>query len=448
MVLTTYGLSISSPIGVKKTITAAVGNTTAVPEGRAFFDDAENKQVEVRNASSTTVGQYFYDGDGKRVKKYVPSTGETTVFAYDVAGTLIAEYSSVNAAPQDAKVSYLTADHLGSPRINTDSNGSVTARHDYMPFGEEIFTALTAQRTSGVGYSADTVRKQFTGYERDSETGLDFAQARMYSNQLGRFMSTDPLFFVPDRLFSPQQFNAYVYVGNNPLTSVDPDGERILRLGKQAVTDLQNKIAEIKKQLTADKGNQALKDQLAQAKADLNMTREGNRVVSAWIKSLNDGGEGSGYKLEDFKISTDPVADMKQATEEYNNANPTAPISVDLTVSLVSLHGTNAFTIGTSIYIFTDRDYYTQTLGVLDGEEYQNPGLGTVGRNDLVAAFATGLSHEKKHAEDNADETKAYTFQLEVLERMNKSKPFKNQEFFKYYKAHLSKCRDTGGACY
>jgi len=81
----------------------AAGNTIGDPEGRTFFYDAENKQVEVRNASSTTVGQYFYDGDGKRVKKYVPSTGETTVFAYDAAGKLIAEYSTVVASPQDAK---------------------------------------------------------------------------------------------------------------------------------------------------------------------------------------------------------------------------------------------------------------------------------------------------------------------------------------------------------
>src|SRR3990170_7960414 len=86
-------------------------------------------------------GEYFYDGDGKRIKKYVPSTGETTIFVYDAAGKLVAEYSTVMASPQDAKVAYLTNDHLGSPRINTDQNGAVTARHDYHPFGEEISTS-------------------------------------------------------------------------------------------------------------------------------------------------------------------------------------------------------------------------------------------------------------------------------------------------------------------
>lgn len=34
----------------------------------------------------STVGEYHYDGDGKRVKTHVPSTGEVTVFVYDAGG--------------------------------------------------------------------------------------------------------------------------------------------------------------------------------------------------------------------------------------------------------------------------------------------------------------------------------------------------------------------------
>jgi hypothetical protein len=152
----------------------SAGNTIGDPDGRSFIYDAENKQIEVKNSSNSSIGTYFFDGDGRRVKKYVPSTGETTIFVYDAAGRQIAEYSTIVADSTDAKVAYLTADHLGSPRVNTDVTGAVTSRHDYHPFGEEIYTS---QRTTGLGYAADTVRKQFTGYERDTETDLDFAQA-------------------------------------------------------------------------------------------------------------------------------------------------------------------------------------------------------------------------------------------------------------------------------
>ncbi|MGE3467927.1 MAG: RHS repeat domain-containing protein [Pyrinomonadaceae bacterium] len=194
------------------------GNTTADGTGKTFTYDAENKQKTAVVGGYTN--QYFYDGDGRRVKKVVPSTGEVTIFVYDAMGKQIAEYSTVVAAAQDAKVAYLTADQLGSPRINTDATGTVIARHDYHPFGEEIFTA---QRTGGLGYAADTVRKQFTGYERDNESGLDFAQARMFGSSLGRFTAVDPL-SASASPSNPQTFNRYTYVLNNPMVMTDPTG--------------------------------------------------------------------------------------------------------------------------------------------------------------------------------------------------------------------------------
>lgn len=195
------------------------GNTTDDPNGRQFVYDAENKQVKVLDNQDDLIGEYWYDGDGKRVRKHVPSTGEVTVFVYDASGRLIAEYSTIVASTNDAKVGYLTNDHLGSPRINTDSNGAVTARHDYHPFGEET---ASSQRTSGLGYASDTVRKRFTGYERDDETDLDLAQARAYSSNLGRFLSPD--WFAPD-INAPQTVNRYQYCLGNPLRFVDRNGK-------------------------------------------------------------------------------------------------------------------------------------------------------------------------------------------------------------------------------
>jgi hypothetical protein len=47
-------------------------------------------------------------------------------------------------------------------------------RHDYLPFGEELF-APAGGRTTAMGYaSGDNVRQQFTLKERDFETGLDY----------------------------------------------------------------------------------------------------------------------------------------------------------------------------------------------------------------------------------------------------------------------------------
>lgn len=191
------------------------GNTTRDAQNRKFTYDGENKQTKVETVDSNgtvtgTLGEYFYDGDGKRVKKYVPGTGETTIFIYDASGKLVAENSTLPAPTQT--VSYLTSDHLGSPRINTDQNGNVTARHDYQPFGEEITRA---------SYGADTNRKQFTSYERDIESSLDFAQARYYGYTHARFTSPDSFAGTKS---NPQTLNRYSYVMNNPLNLIDPTG--------------------------------------------------------------------------------------------------------------------------------------------------------------------------------------------------------------------------------
>ena len=104
----------------------------------------------------------------------------------------------------------------------TNSSAVVVSRHDYMPFGEELGAGVGG-RTTAIGFSnsGNNNRKKFTGYERDTETGLDFAQARYFSSTQGRFTSPDPLL---GSLGNPQSLNRYAYVGNNPLNFSDPTG--------------------------------------------------------------------------------------------------------------------------------------------------------------------------------------------------------------------------------
>lgn len=109
----------------------------------------------------------------------------------------------------------MVADKSGSP--------AGVRRHDYLPFGEELF-AGTGGRMATQGYGVeDNVRQNFTGKERDIETGLDYFGARYYSLSLGRFTSTDPL-MVSAKQKNPQTWNRYTYGLNNPLRFIDPDG--------------------------------------------------------------------------------------------------------------------------------------------------------------------------------------------------------------------------------
>jgi RHS repeat-associated protein len=197
----------------------AVGNLIRDAHGRQFTFNGDNKQTEVKDQTDNTVGEYFYDGNGKRVKKVTAS--EYVIFVYDAAGKLIAELST--DPPSNPTVNYTATDPLGSPRVITNKQGEVISRRDFMPFGEEVIadsTYRTATHKYGIG---DGVRQKFTGYQRDEETDLDFAEARYYYNDHGRFTAVDPL-LTSGKSANPQTFNRYAYTMNRPLILTDETG--------------------------------------------------------------------------------------------------------------------------------------------------------------------------------------------------------------------------------
>jgi RHS repeat-associated protein len=203
----------------------SAGNLNADPTtaANAIAYDAENKQIAYTKNSTI---QYSYDGEGRRVKKFDVSANKTTVFVYNLAGQLIAEYQSDPVTPPQGGggTSYLTTDHLGSTRVVTTAGPSPTvkARYDYLPFGEQIGSTI-GNRGGVAGYVPnDDTRQKFTQYERDSESGFDFAQARYCSTAQGRFNGVDPVFTV--HLAQPQSWNRYAYCANNPLSYRDPTG--------------------------------------------------------------------------------------------------------------------------------------------------------------------------------------------------------------------------------
>jgi RHS repeat-associated protein len=210
---TTNAYSASGPGNNRNTNSTydAAGNLTVFGAMNVSYD-AENRQTAVGSNS------YSYDGFGLRVGK--TTANGTTVYVYDAFGQLAAEYGSATTNSL-CKTCYLSGDHLGSLRLVTDQNGSAIARHDYAPFGQEIPAGI-GQRSLAWGAS-DNVNQKFTGQIRDSETNLDFFNARYMSSGLGRFMSPDPANAGADPT-DPQTWNAYAYVRNSPMHLTDPSG--------------------------------------------------------------------------------------------------------------------------------------------------------------------------------------------------------------------------------
>lgn len=88
-------------------------------------------------------------------------------------------------------------------------SGAVTRSFGQLPFGETWYE------------NAGTDKWKFTTYERDGETGFDYAMNRYYNSGFGRFMTVDLL---GGRIRNPQSLNRYAYVTNNPVNFVDPLG--------------------------------------------------------------------------------------------------------------------------------------------------------------------------------------------------------------------------------
>ncbi len=116
--------------------------------------------------------------------------------------------SQLVAKNEAGATNYFHPDHL-STRANTDSGGNVSRTFGQYPFGE-------------VWYETGTANKfKFTTYERDAESGNDYAMARSYINRYGRFSSTDPL---SSSIADPQTLDRYAYSRNDPINLADPSG--------------------------------------------------------------------------------------------------------------------------------------------------------------------------------------------------------------------------------
>jgi YD repeat-containing protein len=134
----------------------AAGNQTGVNGDTAAYD-AESRQSSLTEPASLGSGveNYLYDGNGQRVEKTGPDGA--TIYVYDAAGRVAAEYGT-SGLPSPCTTCYMVTDNLGTARLVTDAGANVISRHDYLPFGEEIAGGTAGLRREMRQSSSGTVR--------------------------------------------------------------------------------------------------------------------------------------------------------------------------------------------------------------------------------------------------------------------------------------------------
>lgn len=199
------------------------------PQGNLENKNGQAYVFDFGNRLRAVVGKevYRYDAYGRRTWIQRVSDGWTDGGIYSQAGQLLYEWKNRSGernehlylgksllatrtryADDRVAVKYQHIDLQGSPLAVSDEAGQVTGRTLWEPWGG----AIGKPAYDGLGY---------TGHVMDGATGLTHMQQRYYDQNLGRFLSVDPVTAFDQ---GPKHFNRYAYAYNNPYTYTDPDG--------------------------------------------------------------------------------------------------------------------------------------------------------------------------------------------------------------------------------
>jgi RHS repeat-associated protein len=157
----------------------------------------------------TTDEVTFWSAGGQKLATYWLSTGTTTASCYPnywqtcFTSTLVASQVGTNYY-FGGKLIKNASGYVGADRLGSIGH--------YYPYGQEKPSATT----NGT--------EKFTGYFRDSETGLDYADQRFHSPGTGRFLSPDP-YMASGGAANPGSWNRYAYVQGDPINHKDHTGK-------------------------------------------------------------------------------------------------------------------------------------------------------------------------------------------------------------------------------
>jgi RHS repeat-associated protein len=165
--------------------------------------DRTGRLSKTTNTLTGAATAYVYDGHGRRVEKAEPA--ETTIYHHDAAGQVIAETGPDGAKRHDyfylgnkliavdscatgnspTCAEWYHTDALGSVAARSNAAGTVVARLDYQPWGEQWLV------------QGDGGDRQYNGRVFDPGTGFHDYGARMYWPEMGRFISADSVMGEP-----------------------------------------------------------------------------------------------------------------------------------------------------------------------------------------------------------------------------------------------------------
>ncbi|WP_423461987.1 RHS repeat domain-containing protein [Promicromonospora sp. MS192] len=221
------------------------GRALAGQSAQTLAWDAEGELTSVAQdgngdgdtADANETDKYLYSADGERLVRtqdgastlYLPGGAELTAYAdgraptanryYAFAGKTITVRAAVGALGQTTVI----PDHHGTPMLQVNQATNTATRQYTDPFGATRGAVAGDADADGRLDGTSPAWVGDHGYldKPEDTSGLTAVGARMYDPVLGRFVSVDPIMDLTD----PQQWNAYSYANNMPVTLSDPTGK-------------------------------------------------------------------------------------------------------------------------------------------------------------------------------------------------------------------------------
>jgi RHS repeat-associated protein len=251
----TYSQSNSFIYGLNGELLAEIGPTGSVKKEYVYLNNQLLAMLDRIPSSNEPILNADLDNDGGiSVEDFlVWYFNHQTDPAYEVTGDGIADSDDINAvincaltqggciaSSYSTEIYYVHNDHLGTPKMLTNSNGQPVWRSTATPFGK----SSVDNDVDDDGLEIEFNLRQ-PGQYYDPESGLYYNYYRYYDPETGRYITSDPIGVLPGLSPTPNlpksitnQYaskntqgilmrglnHAYAYVDNNPLGFIDPFG--------------------------------------------------------------------------------------------------------------------------------------------------------------------------------------------------------------------------------